>query len=143
MGRLRVRDLMTDGVFTLRPGDDLAAVHDLMDTRHVRHVPIVDDDGDLQGLVSHRDLARSILGQASRLPISNQRQLLHSTRVDEIMRQDIETVDPNTELREAGQTILENKFGCLPVVDNGHLVGILTEADFVRYVVEGMRDERS
>lgn len=47
-----VRDLMTEHVFTLQPNDDLEALYDLMDTHHVRHVPVVDRDGDLVGLVT-------------------------------------------------------------------------------------------
>src|SRR5450759_1252597 len=69
-----VRDLMTEKVFTLKPKDDLAALYDLMDSRHVRHVPIVDSDGELVGLVTDRDLSKSALGavgdETDELPVA-------------------------------------------------------------------------
>ena len=56
--------------------------------------------------------------------------------VDAIMTADVELVAPDLEVATAGQMMLENKYGCLPVVDGGHMTGILTEADFVRYLSE-------
>src|SRR5262245_37147257 len=58
---LRVRDLMTTGPLTLHPSDNLASLHDLMQSRHVRHIPVVDSDGAVVGLVTHRDLLRDVL----------------------------------------------------------------------------------
>jgi CBS domain-containing membrane protein len=134
-GRL-VRDLMTERVFTLSPVDSLVALEDLMDSRHVRHVPIVDREGDLVGLVTHRDLSRSVLGRLDDLPMSVERDLLRGRRIREIMTTEPETVEPETALKDAATTLLENKIGCLPVVEGVHLVGILTEADFVRDYLE-------
>jgi CBS domain-containing membrane protein len=131
-----VRDLMTDRVFTLQPNDDLEALYDLMDAHHIRHVPIVDRDGDLVGLVTQRDLARSALGPQDTLPLSMQQEILRRRRVREIMAIEVETVEPDESLRTAAEMLLENKIGCLPVVEGEHLVGILTEADFVRRYVE-------
>lgn len=134
-GRL-VRDLMTDKVFTLGPADNLVALEDLMDARHVRHVPIVDREGDLVGLVTQRDLSRSMLGRLDDLPMSVERDVLRGRRIREIMTTEPDTVEPETSLKEAAATLLENKIGCLPVVEGLHLVGILTEADFVRDYLE-------
>jgi len=128
-----VRDLMTDHVFTLLPVDDLEALYDLMDAHHVRHVPIVDRDGDLVGLVTQRDLARSALGSQDVLPLSVQQEILRRRKVREIMATEVETVEPDESLRAAAEMLLENKIGCLPVVEGTHLVGILTESDFVRH----------
>jgi len=127
---------MTDRVFTLGPGDSLVALEDLMDARRVRHVPIVDREGDLVGLVTDRDLARRVLGRLDEMPMSVERDLLRGRRVQEIMTTEPETVEPDTSLKEAAAILLENKIGCLPVVEGIHLVGILTEADFVRDHVE-------
>ena len=138
---LRVRDLMTDDVYTLKPSDTLASAYDLMDTRHVRHIPVVDREGDLQGLVTHRDLMRGAFGASSVRPVSSQRDLLSQSFVEEIMQVDVETVEPDALLKDAAQIILENKFGCLPVVEGASLVGILTEADFVRFVADWLADQ--
>lgn len=132
---LLVRDLMTDRVETLGPDDDLAALNDLLDAKHVRHVPVVDDDGDLVGLVTQRDLLRAA-ADSGEIPFSLQRDILGTMTVGEIMTSPVETTEPERELREAALTMLENKFGCLPVVEGTRLVGILTESDFVRYLAE-------
>ena len=136
MDTLYVRDLMTPDPFTVGLEDDLATVYELMETRHVRHIPVVGRDGALEGLVSQRDLARTVLGQVSELPVGNQLQLLRSIKVDQVMQREVESIDPNADLRDAGQVILDNKFGCLPVVEGDRLAGILTEADFVRYLLQ-------
>jgi CBS domain-containing membrane protein len=134
-GRL-VRDLMTERVFTLSPSDNLVALEDLMDSKHVRHVPIVDREGDLVGLVTHRDLSRSVLGRLEDVPMSVERDVLRTRRIREIMTTEPDTVEPDLALKEAAAILLENKIGCLPVVEGMHLVGILTEADFVRDYLE-------
>ena len=127
---------MTDRVFTLQPNDDLETLYDLMDAHHIRHVPIVDRDGDIVGLVTQRDLPRSALGSQDTLPLSMQQEILRRRRVREIMATEVETVEADESLSTAAQMLLENKIGCLPVVEGEHLVGILTEADFVRRYVE-------
>lgn len=131
-----VRDLMTPDPYTLSPRDTLASLYDLMDSRRVRHVPIVDSDGELVGLLTHTDLAMTALGSLSDLPLSQERDLLQRRRIREVMVTEVETVDPETSLAEAAQTLFENKIGCLPVVEGNRLVGILTESDFVRRFVQ-------
>jgi CBS domain-containing membrane protein len=131
-----VRDLMTPNPYTLAPRDTLAALYDLMDTYRVRHVPIVDRDGELVGLLTHTDLAMTTLGSLSDMPLNMERELLQRRRIREVMVTEVETVDPDTRLAEAAQTLFDNKIGCLPVVEGNRLVGILTESDFVRKFVE-------
>jgi CBS domain-containing protein len=126
---------MTENVYSVRPGDDLASLVDLMDERRVRHVPVVDDDRTVVGLVSQRDLVREVL-HGRNLPFSEMRELLGRKRVRSIMTKDLEMVDPDTPIEDAGQLMLDNKLGCLPVVESERLVGILTEADFVKYTVQ-------
>lgn len=131
-----VRDLMTEHVFTLGPTDDLESLYDLMDAHHVRHVPVVDRDGDIVGLVTQRDLARRALGAQEDLPLSMQQEILRRRKVREIMATEVDTVEPDESLRAAAEILIENKVGCLPVVEGNHLVGILTESDFVRRYLE-------
>lgn len=127
-----VRHLMRDRVFAVRPDDDLATVRDLMDDHAVRHVPVVDADGDVVGLVSHRDLLRAALIERADLPVVVERTLLERTHVRDVMTTYVETVAPDTPLAEAARRMLESRIGSLPVTDGARLVGILTEADFVR-----------
>ena len=134
--QLLVADLMTSSVITMRPSSDLEEVYERMAEEHIRHVPIVDRDGDLVGLVTERDLTRRALGSQLEMPLSFQQDLLHGRKVREIMSTEVDTAEPDQSLKEAAVQLLENKVGCLPVVEGRHVVGILTEADFVRHYVE-------
>lgn len=133
---LRVCDLMVEKVHTAQPQDDLGVVRDRMVEYQVRHVPVVDEDGDLVGLVSHRDLLRRSLVEQADVPAFLEETLLARTLVRDVMVRDVETVTPDADLGEAARLMLENKYGCLPVVEGQRLVGILTEADFVRRLAE-------
>lgn len=136
MSNLKVRDLMTEDVATLNADDNLASLYDMMDRKHIRHVPVVDEDQLLVGIVSDRDLLRGALGEEASLPLSVRRQMLEQVKVEDIMNTEPQTVEPEQNIREAGELMMEFKVSCLPVVDGDRLVGIITESDFVRYVTE-------
>lgn len=136
MSHLLVSDLMTQDVRTLGPEGNLAEASDLMSTHRIRHVPVVDDDERVLGLVSQRDLLRGALGGGGELPASIQRAYLRSIGVTEVMVTHVETVSPSSRLRDAADRMLELKIGSVLVLDEERLVGILTETDFVRYVRE-------
>jgi CBS domain-containing membrane protein len=133
---LRVSDLMTEGVFAVQAADDLETVSDLMDERSVRHIPVVDENGKLIGLVSQRDLLRNTLVGRQGLPPELEAGSLR-TPVGQVMTRGVVTAEPRQDIRVAARVMLENKFGCLPVVDGTRLVGILTESDFVRLMAAG------
>src|SRR6266498_2062452 len=123
-GYQTVGQFMSTDLFTMGPDDlvDLAA--NLMDWRHIRHVPVENDEGQLVGLISHRSLLRLLTrgrGVSDSEPVT----------VRDIMRTDPVTVSSTTPTLEAIEIMRSNKFGCLPVVDNGRLVGIVTSYDFL------------
>lgn len=130
-----VADLMTPDVLTVNPGTDLAIVWQIFEDRSIRHLPVVDHDGALVGLLSHRDLARRALGAIDDLPTQERQAVLAEQTVSEIMQRSPEFANPDDDLIDAAERMIENKFGCLPVVDNEAVVGILTESDFVRFYV--------
>jgi CBS domain-containing membrane protein len=136
MIRLRVRDLMTEGVFAVDANDHLATVSDLMDERSIRHAPVV-EAGRLVGLISHRDLLRHALKGQVGVPPEVERGVQLTVTAGEVMTRDVVTAAPDQDIREAARLMLEGKFGCLPVVEDTRLVGILTESDFVRFLASG------
>ena len=143
MEKLRVEDLMTSDVISVRQNEDLATLHDLMMDNHIRHIPVVDDENCVVGLISHRDLVGRAISGNEQLPVTELQQLLRQTKVREIMMTGVETVEPDEEVEEAARIMLESKYGCLPVTENGQIVGILTEADFVRCVADEQREIRN
>jgi CBS domain-containing membrane protein len=136
MDPLRVRDLMTEGVFAVGVNDDLETIRTLMEERSIRHAPVVGEGGILLGLVSQRDLIRNSL-RAQALPPSAMAAAMQMTTAGEIMTPNVVTAAPDQDIREAARVMLDNKYGCLPVVEGTRLVGIVTESDFVRFLAAG------
>lgn len=136
MSDLRVRDLMTDHVLTIRPSDSVELIYDTMGERSIRHLVVVDEEGDLVGVVSHRDLLRRTVVERGVLPLSMERDELRRMRVEEVMTSEVETAEPDHPLHEAAQRMFDNKIGCLPVVEGYKVVGLLTESDFVRHFIQ-------
>jgi len=135
MKQLKVRDVMTADPTTLKRNDKLTLADDIMLLGRIRHLPVLDDDGQrLVGIVSQRDLFRDALAQALGYGRHAQRKILDTLSVKEVMTGDVVTTSPDTSLVEAARLLTERKIGCLPVVENGCLVGILTEGDFVALV---------
>jgi len=119
-----VGQFMSTDLFTLRPNDlvDLAA--SLMEWRHIRHVPVEDENGRLVGLVTHRGLLR-LLSRGSTAPDAT------SMTVREIMKPNPTSVKSTTPTLEAIEIMRRTGIGCLPVVDDNQLVGIVTSYDFL------------
>ena len=119
-----VGQFMSTDLFTVRPDDlvDLAA--SVMHWRHVRHVPVEDDEGRLVGLLSHRNLLRLLAGRGTG-------PLKEAVTVRDIMKADPVTVSPQTPTLEAIELMRARGVGCLPVVESGALVGIVTAHDFL------------
>jgi CBS domain-containing membrane protein len=140
MKKLKVSDVMTADPTTLKRNDKLTLADDIMRLGRVRHLPVLDDDGQLLvGIVTQRDLFRDALAQALGYGKHAQRKLLDSLAVKDVMTTDVVTVRPDASLEYAARVLTERKIGCLPVVENGRLVGILTEGDFVALIARGER----
>src|SRR5262249_35482124 len=132
MDELRVRDLMTPEVTTLRRNDKLTLADDVMRLGRIRHLPVLGDDGqEVVGVVSERDLFRGALGRALGYGEPAPREVIDALVVKEMMRSEVVTTTADALLTDAARLMMERKIGCLPVIENGRLVGILTEGDFV------------
>ncbi len=118
-----VEQFMAIDLFTVRPEDVLDLAASLMHWRHVRHVPVEDDAGHLIGIVSHRDLIE--------LLASGKFAMSKPLIVRDIMKTDLVTITPETSTLDALELMRERNIGCLPVIKDGRLVGIITAYDFL------------
>ncbi len=135
MKELKVRDVMTADPTTLKRNDKLTLADDIMRLGRVRHLPVLDDDDQtLVGIVTQRDLFRDALAQALGYGRHAQRKILDTLAVKDLMATDVITIKPDAPLIEAARLLTKRKIGCLPVIENGRLVGILTESDFVALI---------
>jgi CBS domain-containing membrane protein len=130
-----VAQLMSSPVVTLSPDDDLASAIAIVALKHVRHLPVV-EHGKIVGLVTHRDLLAAKPSSTLHLSARETVALEHRIPARSVMLTTVRTVAPDTRAHDAAQVMLEAKIGCLPVVENERLVGILTEADLVRFLVQ-------
>jgi len=131
MGATQVADIMTSDVTTLKRNEKLTLADDLMNLGRIRHLPVLDDDGVLVGIISQRDLFRGALAKALGYGQHASRKILDTFLVKEVMTTDVITTTPETAVIDAARVMIKRKIGCLPVVKDGHLVGIITEGDFV------------
>jgi CBS domain-containing protein len=130
-----VRDLMSADVVTLGRNDKLAAAEDLMRLGRIRHLPVLDEDGGLAGIVSQRDLFHSGLMKAMGYGSHAQQHALATVAVKEAMTTDVITTTPQAPIIDAARVMLEHKIGCLVVVESHKVVGILAESDFVKLAI--------
>ena len=127
-----VARVMTRDVFTVHPEDVIDLAANLMDWEHIRRIPVEDDEGLLVGLLSQRGLMRLVArGGKTDRPVA----------VSEVMRTDPVTVTPETSTIVAIRTMREHRVGCLPVVSEDKLVGIVTEHDFIEIAAELLEQE--
>jgi CBS domain-containing protein len=130
-----VRDLMTREVVTLERNERLAVADDVMRLGRIRHLPIVDEEGLLAGIVSQRDLFLSGLLRALGFGSHAKRQALDGVAVKDAMKTEVVTVAPDMVLADAARLMIEKKIGCLVVTSGKQIVGILTESDFVKLAI--------
>ena len=134
----QVKNIMTKDVFTLNQLESLSAAKDLMDLARIRHIPIVDDQGKFVGLLTHRDILAATISELAGIDRETQDEIESGIPIREIMQTDVVTVGAELSLKEAARLLLEEKYGCLPVVSEEKLCGIITEADFLRLTIDLM-----
>lgn len=134
-----VRRFMTTKVVTLEPTDTLGRAEQLMLELRIRHLPVVEGTDRLLGLVTHRDLLRAQRSSLSGGSDELNETLKRVATVREIMTSDVLTVPPDLSALDAATTMRDSKLGCLPVVEDGRLIGIVTETDFLDVVIQALR----
>ena len=132
---MKIFELMAKDVETLDRNDTLSLAEDLMKMKRLRHLPVV-DEGQLAGIISQRDMFHAGLSTAMGFGTKAKGEFLKTVLVKEIMTDEVITIDPGADVKVAAQLMLKKKIGCLPVVDRGELVGLISESDVIRIVAE-------
>jgi CBS-domain-containing membrane protein len=130
-----VRDMMQREVATLELLDHLDLASDIMQLGRIRHMPVV-SGGQVVGIVSQRDLFRAAVSSLLGLGPTAEREWLAKVPVRAVMTARVYTVPPSASVRTAVNIMLDKRIGCLPVVDDGLLVGLVSESDCLRHLVQ-------
>lgn len=135
-----VKHIMTLDVVTFFAEQTLPLAEDVMRIHKFRHLPVIDSQRQLLGLVTQRDVLRAQISFLTGLTADERRARQETVHVSELMTRDVWTVAPETLASHAGQTLLDHNFSCLPVVDRaGILVGIVTERDFLKFAIKALQ----
>lgn len=133
---MKVGELMTGGnLITARPATPVLEARQVMLKERIRHLLVTEDGGLLVGIVTDRDIRLNLPSQATSLSVWEINHLLAKLTVGQVMTRSVITVGPDRPARDAAQLMLDHTIGALPVLDGGHLVGIITETDIVRAFV--------
>lgn len=129
-------DIMTRNVLTCTEQDTVAHAHQLMAQKSIRHLPVVSSaSGDFLGVITQKEILHHAFSVVARSGMATLESVEATRLVSDIMTRDVETIQPQLSLKDAGRFFMQCKHGCLPIVVEGKLQGILTSADFVKLSV--------
>jgi len=127
---------MSSDVESVSADDSLRSITVIIQIRKIRHLPVVDDDGKLVGIVTDRDVKRALPSPLSPSAAGEYDEIVDTTTVERVMTKEPFTVPSGSSLFEATLQMSELKIGGLPVVDDGELVGMITMSDAIRALLE-------
>lgn len=136
MDEILVRDWMTPNPITVDPETTLPAAYYLMKLNNIRRLPVVNSEQRLVGIVTLGDIREARPKESARLNVWELHFLTASLEVRDFMSPEPITVAPDTPVSQAARLMLEHKMGGLPVVEAGKVVGIITESDLLRLLVD-------
>lgn len=131
-----VRDEMTAHPVTITPDRPLYEAQRVMKENNIRHLPVVNEKGELIGLITRTTLQEAMPSKLTTLSVWELNYELNKIKVSQAMLKDVLTISEDTPIEKAARIMLERKIGCLPVVRGKRLVGIITDIDLMRMMVE-------
>jgi acetoin utilization protein AcuB len=139
-----VRKKMKKDLVTVTKDERMTVAKKIMKEKNIRHLPVVDGKR-LVGLLTNMDVRKAEASPATSLEIRELHYLLDKLTVGEIMTRNVITIAPDVSVEEAAILLHDNKIGCLPVVEDGNLVGIITENDVMEILIDvmGMKEKGS
>jgi acetoin utilization protein AcuB len=134
--------MMQTEVVTVTPDTSLGAAQRLMRAQRIRHLPVVSGTR-LVGIVTDRDMREAVPSPATTLSRGEIAYQLDTTPVKTCMTREVISIGPDTDMVHAARLLLEYRFGCLPVVEAGTLIGVVTELDCLRAFLAAGRGSRT
>ncbi len=134
---LKVPDVMTREVHTVERNDQIGLADKRMSEHRIRHLPVLDESGEVCAVVGQRDLFRGALLRTLGFGSRAEETLMKQVVVKEAISGELFPIGLDAPAGQAARLMLEQKIGCLPVIEDRKLVGILTESDFVRLAATG------
>jgi CBS domain-containing protein len=128
---ITVDEFMTSDPYTLRETDSINDAWEVMIGKHIRHIPITDSDNHVLGLVTQRDVLAATEPGAILEAKTASHEINSEIRLADIMIRDVKVIHQSDSLRRAALYLQAHKYGCLPVVVDDRLVGIITDSDFI------------
>lgn len=132
--KMLVKELMTTDLMIIKRNESVKKAQNIFENNSFRHLPIV-EDGRVLGVISDRDINRSIAISATVSEMCGV-EMDDDLKVESIMTKNFISIGPDDNLKEAGRIMMERKIGCLPVIKNEKLVGIITETDILKRFIE-------
>ncbi len=127
---MKVKDLMRTNVVTLHSSDMLSVAEDIMTMGRIRHLPVIDAQNQVVGIVTQRDLYKAAISSVLGFDRAKEHEWLGKVRVSDVMTKEIILIGAEAGVVEAVDKMVATKIGCLPVADeNGKLIGLITETD--------------
>jgi acetoin utilization protein AcuB len=133
-----VKDRMTPNPTTVTTETSLKEALDLVRSKPFRHLPVVDGEGKLAGIVTEKSLVYASPTPTTTLSVFEVDYILSRTNIGQIIQGEVVAVDPDLPIEEAARIMVDHRFGCLPVVENDELIGIISDTDIFRVFVEAM-----
>jgi acetoin utilization protein AcuB len=131
-----VSDWMTKKVYTVTPDDNISTAIKLLKEKKIKHLPVVKNDSAIVGMLSDRDIKDYTPSKVTTFEIRELNYILFTTKVKEIMVKKVITASPTMAIEEAAMIMYDNNIGCLPVVENNKLTGIISDKDLFRVLVD-------
>ncbi len=129
---MNVGSIMTANVISIKPEDSLLAATRILKEKKFKHLPVVDANGAVAGIVTDRDLKRASASDATTLEVHELLYLLDKVKIEQVMTRNPATAGKDDSVQVVAKQMVDGKIGCLPVVDGGRLVGIVTKDDLLR-----------
>ncbi len=133
-----VKDRMTPHPDTITTDTTLKEALDLVRSKPFRHLPVLDENGKLVGIVTEKSLVYASPTPTTTLSVFEVDYILSRTKVGQVIQGPVITVGPDLPIEEAARVMVDHRIGCLPVVKDNELIGIISDTDIFRVFVEGM-----